>query len=488
MNEPLLLRRARRSSGGALEDLLVRDGRVVRGEADAAVETIDLDGRLVLPGRWDAHVHLDQWAAARQRLDLAGTTSAAQVVALVRDRRLTAAPPDGTVLIGFGFRDGLWPDAPLASLLDEVAPDVPVVLVSGDLHCAWFNTVALQRFGRADHPTGLLRETEWLSIMNDVSKVPDEVGDAWAAQATAAAARRGVVGIVDFEAPDNTPAWVRRISAGTTELRVRCAVWSSHLERAIERGRRTGEVVDGTGGLAVMGPLKVITDGSLNTRTAYCHEPYAGLTGPDACGVLACAPDELVPLMTRARGAGLETAIHAIGDHANSLTLDAFAAVGSRGSVEHAQLLDDVDVARFAALGVIASVQPEHLVDDRDVADRYWRSRTRRAFAFRSLLDAGAQLALGSDAPVAPLDPWMAIASAVHRTKDGRSSWHPEQALTVDEALAASSGGRGVVLDGEVADLVVLDADPWTASVSELREMPVAGTMIAGRWTHRGGI
>ena len=217
----------------------------------------------------------------------------------------------------------------------------------------------------------------------------------------------------------------------------------------------------GTGGLLTMGPLKVVTDGSLNTRTACCDDPYPGLTGAHARGVLLVAPDELLPLLRRAAAHGLDAAVHAIGDRANALVLDAFAAPDGRRAepatgrrIEHAQLLRDVDPARFAALGVVASVQPAHVLDDRDVADRLWAGRTGRAFPYRTLLDAGVELVLGSDAPVAPLDPWITIAAAVHRSGDDRPSWHPEQEIPLPVALAASTGPDGPVAVGRRADLV----------------------------------
>jgi predicted amidohydrolase YtcJ len=263
-------------------------------------------------------------------------------------------------------------------------------------------------------------------------------------------------------------------------------------------------VLPGSGGLLEQGPFKVVTDGSLNTRTAYCHDPYPGLSGPEAHGILSVPPEDLVPLMKRAHDGGLRCAIHAIGDHANALALDAFAATGARGSVEHAQLLDHADLARFAELGVIASVQPEHAMDDRDIADRHWAGRTGRAFPYGALDDAGAALALGSDAPVAPLDPWIAIAAAVSRSRDGRASWHPEQRIGLRTALEASTDRRGLVpVVGDPADLVVLDADPIAvgrevgaggaadgdatadAAAEALRQLPVAATLLAGRWTHR---
>jgi predicted amidohydrolase YtcJ len=133
----------------------------------------------------------------------------------------------------------------------------------------------------------------------------------------------------------------------------------------------------------------------------------------------------------------------------------------------------------------VASVQPEHAMDDRDVADRLWAGRTDRAFAFESLLVAGATLQLGSDAPVAPLDPWVSMAAATSRSRDGREPWHPEQRVVATAALAASTGGRSTIEVGSAADLVVTEADPLTASGDELRSFAVAGTLLAGRWTHR---
>ncbi len=489
----LLLRNARLHGGGPMVDVAITGGTVVLGpgrshdSAGRPEDVLDLDGRLLLPGLWDAHVHFDQWAATAQRLDLSGAQSAQHVARLVGERLAQGAPAAGTVLLGYGFRDGLWPDAPTFAVLDAVAADVPVVMVSGDLHCAWFNSVALRRFGRASHPTGLLRELEWLPVMKEIAHVPDEVADAWAAAAAEAAAARGVVGVVDFEAPDNAATWTRRIASGTTVLRAVCAVWPERLEAAIARGLPTGAAVPGTDGLATVGPLKVITDGSLNTRTAYCYDPYPGLEGrSDGHGILAVPPAELVPLMRRAHAAGLQTSIHAIGDHANSLVLDAFAQVGSAGTVEHAQLLDLADFSRFAALGIVASIQPEHAMDDRDVADRHWAGRTDRAFAYAGLLAAGARLALGSDAPVAPLDPWIALSAGVFRSRDGRAPWHPEQSLPIEVAFAASTRGRIQVSDGDVADLVVVEADPFTADADGLRNMAVAATVLGGRLTYRG--
>ncbi|WP_250447592.1 amidohydrolase, partial [Actinotalea sp. C106] len=351
--------------------------------------------------------------------------------------------------------------------------------VSGALHCGWLSSPALAQLGVADHPTGLMREAEWMPLTALLDAVPVEVLDDWVAEATRAAAARGVVGVVDLEIADNLVTWPRRAQAGPLALRVEAGVWPEHLDGVAGRPSGTPLTPDG---LVTVGPFKVVTDGSLNTRTAFCHDPYPGLSGPLARGVLSVPPEVLVPLMTRAHAGGLRCAIHAIGDRANTLVLDAFESTGARGSVEHAQLLLPEDAPRLAALGLVASIQPEHAMDDRDVADRHWAGRTGHAFAFATLARAGVTLALGSDAPVAVLDPWVAIDAAVHRSRDGRDVWHPEQRLDLATAIAASVRGRVAV--GEAADLVVLDADP-TDPATDLRSMPVAGTLLAGRWTHR---
>jgi hypothetical protein len=494
----LLLRRA--TLDGVLADVRVEAGTITAiGAALPAApgtETVDLDGRVLLAGLWDAHVHFDQWTLARRRLDLGPAASAAQAAALVADRLRTDPPEPGTALVGYGFRDALWPDAPHRALLDAVTGAAPVVLVAADLHCCWLNSAAAARYGLADHATGLVRERDWTPIMTDIRSVPAALLDRWAAGAGRAAAARGVVGVVDFEAPWQLDAWAARIAGGADALRVVASVWPEALDAPdgpLARGLRSGDVVPGTGGLLTMGPLKVVTDGSLNTRTACCHDPYPGVAGDHRSGVLLVPPDELVPLLRRAAAHGLDAAVHAIGDRANELVLDAFGAAGWPTSgraarIEHAQLLRAADPARFAALGVVASVQPAHVLDDRDVADRLWAGRTARAFAYRTLLDAGVRLALGSDAPVAPLDPWVAIAAAVHRSGDDRPPWHAEQRIPLPVALASSTGPDGPVAVGRRADLVVTDLDPAAVPAVALRTMPVAGTLLGGRWTHRAGV
>lgn len=469
--------------GSELVDVVLADGRIASIARAAgrpvAGESIDLDGRWLLPGLWDHHVHANQQALAVRRVDLSAASSAAEAAHAMTEHLAHVRLKEGQPIIGHGFRDGLWPDAPTLELLDSAVPGIPAVLISGDLHCCWLNTPALAMYGHAGHPTGVLREDECFEVTGKLGQVPDATLDEWVAESASAAAARGVVGIVDYEMTDNLASWTRRFAGGFNALRVQAGIYTEHLDAAVAAGRHTGEIVDGSHGLLTVGQFKILTDGSLNTRTAFCVDNYPET---DARGLLTVPTDELVPLLRTAWAAGIHPAVHAIGDDANRLALDAFEIVGCHGRIEHAQLVRDEDFPRFAALGVAASVQPEHAMDDRDIAERYWAGRTDRAFALRTLLDAGAALLLGSDAPVSPLDPWVTMSAAVSRSRDGREPWHPEQAISVDEALAAST--HSTVALGQPADLVAVESDPTTASGDDLRTMPVALTIVAGRQSY----
>jgi predicted amidohydrolase YtcJ len=458
--------------GGALVDIRSDHGLITEIAPDLPGEGIDAGSRFASPGLWDNHVHFSQWALASHRFDLSAARSAAEAA------RMVGAVARSAMVVGVGFRDGLWPDVPTAATLDATTGDVPVVLLSGDLHAVWLNSAALAQFGLSG--PGLLREGPAFAVTAAVGELQAELLDAWAIEAGRAASARGVVGIADLEMAWNLEPWQRRIAAGFDTQRVEFAVYTQHLDRAIALGLHTGQQLDE---LLSVGRFKVLTDGSLNTRTAWCAEPYPGTTER---GRLELPSETLVPLMRKAVAAGIEPSVHAIGDAANTLALDAFEAVGAGGWIEHAQLVAESDFERFTALGVTASVQPEHAMDDRDVADRYWPGRTDRVMALRSLLDAGARLAFGSDSPVAPLDPWVSMAAAVGRSRDGREPWHPEQRITNAEALTAST--RSSIGVGQSADIVLTDLDPLEATHEQLRTMSVWATVLAGRFTHRTGV
>ncbi|WP_454083800.1 amidohydrolase [Georgenia sp. Marseille-Q6866] len=484
---PVASRRGAPSPGGAVVDVRVTDGRVVEvgPRLAAGGEELDAHGRWLIPGLWDQHVHSSQWARSFTRIDLTTARSAAEAVETVRTAVAARPPAPGALVEGYGFRDALWPDLPTTTALDRAAPGVAVVLVSGDVHCGWLSSAAMRQL-RVAPRDGLVREHEWFDVLAAIGRLPQSDDDGLRA-AMAAAAARGVVGVVDMEFAANHRVWPERVAAGLDALRVRTGVYADDLDDVLAAGLRTGDPLPGGRGLLTMGPVKVISDGALNTRTAFCHEPYTAV-GADAQadaghGEQTVPPEELRELMTRASEAGLTTAVHAIGDAAVTIVLDAYEATGARGTVEHAQLVAAADVPRFASLGVVASVQPAHLLDDRDLVEAAWPGRAERTFPLRHLLDAGAELRFGSDAPVAPLDPWLAMAAAVTRTADERPAWTPAQRLTPAEALAASTDGWGTVAPGHPGDLVLLDADPL-APGTDLRTVPVAATLLAARLTH----
>lgn len=489
-------------------DLRIRHGDVCAVDRDLPSSreelVVDAGGRWAIPGLWDQHVHMGQWAQTRIRLDVSGATSAEAVARMVADHIAgLPADHDTSFVCGHGFRPATWARQPTVAELDQVSGDHAVALAAGDGHHGWLNSKALATLGVARR-TGPLVEREWFALVPAIGALTGGMDDDSALRASVdAAVSRGVVGIVDFEFAAGYLDWPQRIGRGIDQLRVRPAVYPDRLEDAVAAGLRTGQLLAGGRGLATMGSLKIISDGSLNTRTAYCCEPYAdGDTSAHPRGEQNYQLDELITLLSRAQTSGLEIALHAIGDAAVAVALDAFAATGATGTVEHAQLMRRADIGRMNQLGLRASVQPAHLWDDRDVAAQCWPDRTDRCFPLRSLLSAGVPLVLGSDAPVSPLDPWLAMAAAVHRSADQREAWNPAESLTASQALAASTDEQTTLGPGSRGDLVLLDDNPLGlvddssvlddsgvmgdsgAVAAHLRTMRVAATFLAGRPTH----
>jgi len=481
-------------------DVLMRDGVITqvgpRLRPDGpAVPELDGGGRHVIPGLWDTHVHMVQWGLGQTRLDTSGTASPVEVLARVTDRLTWGFDSPTGVLVGWGHRTGRWLEQPTVAALDAVTGEVPVALISGDGHHGWLNTSALRLLG-GPPVEGVVAEADWFPLYDRLQRLhgAQEESEYAVTRAIQGAHALGVVGIVDLEFGRPWEQWRERTAEGTPPLRARTGVYPEGLEDAIAAGMRTGDPIRATDGLVTMGPLKVITDGSLNTRTAWCCDPYAdGHLLEQPAGAANYPVDELISLLRRAKGAGLDAALHAIGDAAVGAVLEAFATTGARGSIEHAQLIAPEDVRRWAALPqrVVASVQPAHLLDDRPVTERCWPDRTDRTFTLRSFLDAGIELSLGSDAPVSPLDPWLAMAAAVHRGPEDGESWHPEQEITPREALAASVDGQRVRV-GDRADLALLEQAPLVEAgtsaerARRFRYTVVSGTVLDGQVVHGG--
>ncbi len=283
-------------------------------------------------------------------------------------------------------------------------------------------------------------------------------------------------------------AYANLAAAGRLAVRVHASIRAEGLGRAIERGWRSGQPLGGDPqGRARVGWLKLFADGSLGSRTARMlapFEPGDAASGPDDRGMWVTPPEELSELTRRAADGGFATQIHGIGDAAVRAALDAFEpsaprSLPLRARIEHCQIVDPGDLARFGRLGIVASVQPVHLRSDADLARRTWGARAERSsYAWRSLLDAGALLAFGTDAPVEPVDPWPGIALAIERRWPdwplAAGRFGPAESLTLDQALRAACLGpalaegsldRGRLVAGQRADLVVIPAASIAAPI-----------------------
>ena len=474
--------------------LAVRDG-VIAAEPAPDSPTIDLGGRCVLPGFTDSHVHFPTWALGLHQARLEGARSLEE--ALERVVAARGRVPPGGWLRGLGWREGDWTEAPTREALDRAVPDMPVALMSKDYHSLWVNSAAV---ARADGPlempggvvesSGILRENSaWAFRDRYVRPTVDEMVEA-SREGMHVAASRGVVAIHDKDGWLGAfEVFARLLEASELDLRVWQSFPWDRLDDLHALGLRSGFGDD----MLRLGYLKGFMDGTLGSATARLL---------DGSGVEISSRELLEDVVRRAAEAHWPVAVHAIGDGANRAALDAFEATrdvwqppGLRPRIEHAQLLDEADMARFAKLGVAASVQFSHAPSDRDLAERLWEGR-QGGYAYRSLLDAGTVLANGSDAPVEELDPLAGVVAGVLRTLDERPAWRPDQALTVEEALHATcvtpawlehaENRRGKLRPGLLADLVVLDRDPLTCAPEDLPEARVVATMVGGRWTHGG--
>jgi predicted amidohydrolase YtcJ len=459
----------------------------------ASPDRTDLNGRCVLPGFNDAHVHFPTWALAQRQVRLQDTKTLDEAL-----ERVAAASKDvepGRWLRGTGWRSGDWspPVEPTKEALDRVTGDTPTALMARDYHSLWLNSAALAHGngnfeveggvvvrGPDGEPTGVLREEcAWHFRDTHVRPTEDEMVEA-SREGVRIAASRGVTAVHDKDGwLGALGVWQRLRTEGSLPLRVWQSIPADEVEHAAALHLHSGFGDD----LIRVGYLKAFMDGTLGSQTARMM---------DGSGVEITSREQLVEIIKAGAAARLPVAVHAIGDRANRDALDAFEQTRGewqpldlRPRIEHAQLLEWEDVPRFAQLGVAASVQFSHAPSDAELAERFWGGKTDRAYAYRSLWDAGTLLANGSDAPIEELDPWAGIVAAVTR------GWHPEQRLTLDEALTATCVNpawlardehrRGKLVPGYLADLVVLDKDPYEA---DLTDVHVLATMVGGRWTH----
>jgi predicted amidohydrolase YtcJ len=470
----------------------IAGGVGVHEEVLPSPETVDLGGRCVLPGFTDSHVHFPTWALSRHDVSLQDCGSVAEALERVRE-----ASRRGSWLRGQGWRDADWPDGPpTRQALDDVEPDRPAMLISKDYHALWLNSAALALAGgdleveggvvvrdASGAPTGVLYEEAAWRFKARYAHVPDEEYLEAMREGVKVAASRGVTAHHDKDGwLGAIGLWQQLERQGGLSLRV----WQSTPAEGLSELRASG-LRSGLGSpLLRLGYLKTFMDGTLGSQTAWMS---------DGSGVVITTSEELEQIVREGAEAGWPVGVHAIGDAANKAALDAFERSrdaweprGLRQRIEHAQCLAPKDVPRFAELGVAVSCQFSHAPSDEELAKRYWADRLDGTYSFRSLLESGALLANGSDAPVEELEPWEGVVAAV------LDHWREDQRLTLEQALHAicvapawlshDERVRGTLVPGRYADLVVLDRDPFACEPEELREVRVVATMLGGRWTH----
>ena len=477
---------------------------------------IDAAGARVLPGFNDSHVHFMGGGMQLDNVDLRQAPSPQAFAALIGDR--ARQTPAGEWILGGDWDDQLWDPSslPTRQLIDPVSPATPVFVNRFDGHMAVANSVALKLAGvtaatpdppggvivrdAAGTPTGLLKDAAMALVNRVVPPFTPARRTQALTRALDHAVSLGVTSVRDM-GPDagDLAAYADFAESGRLTVRISAAPpemhWVDQAKLGIRRGFGTP--------FFRLGAVKGFADGSLGSTTAYFFEPYAD--APASRGLLA---DEMIPIegmrgrLAGADAAGLQLCVHAIGDEAISIVLDLFADVATangardrRFRIEHAQHVAPKDFDRFAALGVIAAVQPYHAIDDGRWAERrIGPERIKTTYPFRTFLDKGVRLALGSDWPVAPLSPLLGIYAAVTRaTLDGKhpDGWVPAEKITVEDAVRAYTAGsayaefadteKGTLAPGSLADLVILSEDIFSIAPARIRDVKVRTTVVGGR-------
>jgi predicted amidohydrolase YtcJ len=474
---------------------------------------IDAFGRLVMPGFDDAHVHFSDTGAQLSRVDLRTSKSPQEFVA--RLKAFIARQPKGRWILGGRWDHENWTPAnlPTADMIDAISPNNPVFVSRLDGHQALANRVAMTLAGvdkstrdveggvivrdAQGNPTGNFKDAAEELIRRVIPETTYEEELEYAQAASDWAAHFGVTSVQSMEEGTNFGAFQELERRGTLKTRIYgCTPLADY-----QRWSKAGVHYAFGDSFVRVGCLKAYADGSLGSTTAWFFAPY--LDSPDTAGVpRAEVNGSMRENMVEADKAGLQVMTHAIGDRANATILDFYESVAKanggrdrRYRVEHAQHLRQQDIPRFASLNVIASMQPIHLADDgRWAAKRLDETRLRGTYAFRSLLDAGARLAFGTDSPVASLDPLLGIWAAVTRqTADGKNpnGWFPEQKITVDEAVRCYTLGsayaefqektKGTFEVGKLADVIMLSDDIFTIDPVKIKDAKVLLTIVDGK-------
>jgi predicted amidohydrolase YtcJ len=486
----------------------------VRKAVTPSTQVIDARGRMLVPGFIDSHIHFLEGGVGLASVQLRDARTRDEFVRRIADFAHTMEP-------GAWITNGDWDhewwggELPRRDWIDAVTPNNPVWLSRLDHHMSLANSAALRAAGvtrdtpdvdggtivrdERGEPTGILKDNAEQLVDRILPPLGEEAERRALDAAMAYVASNGVTAVHHMGTWDDLAVFTRARDRGGLRTRIYAAVqihtWEQLRDAVAERGRG--------GDWLRIGALKGFVDGSLGSHTAAMLEPFCG--APDDVGLLVNSPDDLYAWASGADRAGLHLIVHAIGDRAIRLQLDIFERVARengprdrRFRIEHAQHIAPADLARFAELGVIASVQPYHAIDDGRWAERLIGvERARTTYAFRSLLDSGARLAMGSDWPVAPATPLEGIyAAATRRTLDENrpDGWHPAQKISVEEALRGytidaayasfAEGDTGSLSRGKLADFALLDRDITRIDPAEIREARVELTVVGGQIVH----
>jgi predicted amidohydrolase YtcJ len=482
-----------------------------------ATRVVDLHGEFATAGFNDAHVHIGSAGRGKLAIDIEGARSLEEFQQRIRSRLPDFRP--GEWMTGRGWDHTLWPGQrfPTRNELDAVSADRPMFFVRVDGHVGVANSLALKLAGidsqtpdphggrilrdTLGEPTGLLEEDAAMQLVTSRIPAPGPSQRRRGIElALAEAARYGVTSLQDCSSWDDFLVYQELKREGKLPLRI--TEWLPFEEplAKLEEMRRAGGTDDPW---LRTGAVKGYMDGSLGSRTAAMLAPYSD--DPASSGILRMEADYVTRLAIERDRAGFQINLHAIGDRANRVALDAFEAVRKangprdrRDRIEHAQVLAPEDVKRFAALGVIASMQPSHLLTDvRWAEQRLGPERSKGAYAWHSLESSGARLALGTDYPVESINPMRGVYACLTRqTTDGKPSggWEPQERIGIEDCLRAytqgaayavfEEGSKGEIAPGRFADIVVLSRDITSASPAEVLTTEVVLTMAGGRITY----
>lgn len=484
------------------------------GRTRTSVTRIDLAGSVILPGLIDSHLHLEHYAKSLERIDCE-TPSLDICLQKVHDRAVKT--PKKQWILGHGWNQNVWVEGfGNAEMLDRVASGHPVYLTAKSLHVSWANSVALKLAGINKNtpdpqggliernldgtPTGILFETAMSLVEKAIPEPSDEQVKEMISKAIPSLWQMGITGVHDFDQRRCFLALQSLNIQNKLQLRVVKSIPLENLTNAVETGLKTGY---GNPFLSV-GPVKLFADGALGPQTASMIQPYEG--SPDNIGMLFLNADQIFEYGRQAARSGISLAIHAIGDRANHEVIDAYLKLREyenrnnlpalRHRIEHLQIVNPEDLRRLAKLDIIASMQPIHATSDMDIADRYLAIRSKNAYVFASLLNCGASLTFGSDAPVESPNPFWGIHAAVtrrrHNGKPTIAGWQPQQKISVQQAIQGYTTGpafaagfentQGKLASGFWADLIVLKNDPFSVDPDELFQIKPVATMVAGEW------